>query len=96
MRDGKHVRSRKAAVRCTNDDFFESEGRLADVFQEKIALRALTAIDTLVIPQDILNLVEARGAILAVFAAIAALDLHPQAARHDLALVAVLEAGVLV
>jgi len=65
------------------------------VLEQKVALRALTTIYAFVVLQHILDSVQARWVVSPVFAPIAAHNLHPQAARNNLALVAILEARVL-
>ena len=65
------------------------------MLEQEVALRALAAIDTLVVSQHVLDLVQAGRVVSTVLAAIAAHNLHAQAALHHLALVAVLEAHVL-
>lgn len=90
-----HIRSRKTTVRCSNDDFLESKRPFANVFQEKVALRALTAIYAFVVPQDVLDFVQSRRVVLAVLTAITAHDFHSEATGHDLAFVAIFKACVL-
>ena len=95
MTDRRHIRSRKSTVRCSNDDLVQGKGRLPDVFQKKVTLRALAAIYTLIVPQHILDPVQSWRVVSAMLAAVATHNLHAQAPLDDLALVAVLKAHVL-
>lgn len=65
------------------------------MLEQEVALGALAAVYTLIVAQHILDPVQARGAVSAVLAAVAAYNLHAQAAGYYLALVAILEAHVL-
>lgn len=66
------------------------------MLQEKVALRTFAAVYTFVVPQHVLNLVQARRTVPTMLAAVAANNFHSQTPRHDLALVAVFEAHVLI
>lgn len=90
-----YVRSSEATVRGADDDLFQSKRSLPDVLQQKVALGAFTAIDAFVVLQDILDPVQAWRIVSPVLTPVAAHNLHPQPSRHDLALVAILEARVL-